>query len=378
MKRFLFALALVLPVCNMSAQFYYQDSYNKEMLRHGIHSKFVRHEFVLPVQVNGLNIYKADLHTHSVYSDGNVTPKFRIQEAWRDGLDVLAVTEHIEYRPFEKEMKKYLSVESDVTTDLNAAVREAEKEAAKWDIVVIPGTEITRDGEKVGHFNGLFTTDNNLIYDEDPVEAIRNAKKQGALVMHNHPGWLRKDIDYTEVEKKAYKEGLIDGVEVMNGAEFYPGIIDRVREKGLFIAANTDIHASTDQDYGDSGCPRPMTLIFAGDRSLDSLKTALDECRTLALGFNTVCGDEQLLKDFFAASVSLKFVRDDSRGRPHLMLTNNTSVPYLLAQEGKNPVHLPPLSTISIRTEKGQKALIFAVLNMFCSESQHPVIELAF
>ena len=36
-----------------------------------------------------------DLHMHSVFSDGSVWPDIRVQEAIRDGLDIIATTEHI-------------------------------------------------------------------------------------------------------------------------------------------------------------------------------------------------------------------------------------------------------------------------------------------
>ena len=90
----------------------------------------------------------ADLHTHSVYSDGSVLPKFRVVEAWQDGLDIIAVTEHIEYRPAEKAfykyLKKYVSVEYDKDkkinipmVDLNTSVNEAIAEGENYDILVI-------------------------------------------------------------------------------------------------------------------------------------------------------------------------------------------------------------------------------------------------
>ena len=40
-----------------------------------------------------------DFHTHSVFSDGSVWPDIRVEEAERDKIDVLAVTEHLEYQP---------------------------------------------------------------------------------------------------------------------------------------------------------------------------------------------------------------------------------------------------------------------------------------
>ena len=40
-----------------------------------------RNEIVIP-KVKGYNVYKADFHTHSIFSDGEVTPALRVEEAW--------------------------------------------------------------------------------------------------------------------------------------------------------------------------------------------------------------------------------------------------------------------------------------------------------
>ena len=69
--------------------------------------KPVRTEIVLP-QVDGLNCYTADLHTHTIYSDGEITPEERVLEAWCDGLDILAMTDHIETRRQERNLLKFL------------------------------------------------------------------------------------------------------------------------------------------------------------------------------------------------------------------------------------------------------------------------------
>lgn len=108
MKRLVFIISLALTaVLPVGAQSYYQDFKNPEILRHSERHEPCRHEIVLP-QVNGYNVYKADLHTHTAYSDGQVLPKYRVNEAWRDGLDIMAVTEHIEYRPHEETFLEYL------------------------------------------------------------------------------------------------------------------------------------------------------------------------------------------------------------------------------------------------------------------------------
>ena len=72
-----------------------------------VHTGRHRQEIILP-QVMGYNIYKADLHTHTIYSDGNVTPSWRLREAWFDGLDIIAITDHIEYRRIERNLIKYM------------------------------------------------------------------------------------------------------------------------------------------------------------------------------------------------------------------------------------------------------------------------------
>ena len=90
-KIFVFVAFAVLGTVSAQAQSYYQDSKNSEMLRHADRHETCRREMVLP-QVNGYNVYKADLHTHTIFSDGQVLPSLRVQEAWLDGLDIMAVT----------------------------------------------------------------------------------------------------------------------------------------------------------------------------------------------------------------------------------------------------------------------------------------------
>jgi len=396
MKK-LTALILVLLTASAAfAQNYFQDPKNSEMLRYGKRRLSIRNEIVFP-QVNGYNVYKADLHTHTIYSDGQVLPKFRVREAWRDGLDVMAVTEHIEHRPVEETMVKYMEKyvddrypkaknnriggkyspdEDGVMVDLNFSVKEAQTAAKQYGLTIIPGSEITRSGSKIGHFNALFTTDNNLIYDDDPLTSIRNAKAQGAMVMHNHPGWTKTSLDYTEVEKAAYDEGLIDGVEVMNGMEFYPKYIERAQEKGLFVSANTDEHTATSFDFGSRGYLRPMTLILARDKSLESLREALEAKRTLALAFDNLCGEEQLLKDFFTASIRTELLDVNGKGVATVLVTNCTSVSYVVRLADGMQIPLDSFTTVSLTSAPKAKTLKFEVLNMWTGVDSHPIIEL--
>ena len=375
-----------------NAQTFYRDAKNPEMMRPVGYQDDYRKEIILP-QVNGYNVYKADLHTHTIFSDGQVMPELRVREAWKDGLDVIAITDHIEYRRHESTFVEYLNkyvgkkhkeavnhkisdgeiTKDGIMVDLNTSVRMAEKSARNYGLTIIPGIEITRNVSVAGHYNALFTTDNNLIFDTDAYQSIRNAKSQGALVMHNHPGWRKTSLDYSELDRKVYGEGLIDGVEVMNQNEFYPGIIDRTIEKGIFIAANSDIHSTTAEDYRAVGYDRPMTLILAKDKSLASLREALEHNRTLAYGYGTLSGAEQLLTDFFLASVKVESIAPAT-----VLLTNLSSVSYTLRRGKGNQIILPPMASIRLSAGKDATSIKLQVLNMWSGADRHPEVKIQF
>jgi predicted metal-dependent phosphoesterase TrpH len=399
MKKLLF-FAAVLMASAASAQSHYQDNANVDMLRHHNQQSRQRREIILP-EVNGFTVFKADLHTHSIFSDGSVTPEFRVEEAWLEGLDVLAITEHLEYRPYEQKMVNFLNdllpegtkatntniigtgkTDKDgIKSDLNYPVRLAEAAAKGYGLTIIPGIEITRTPETIGHFNALFTKDNNIIHDTDPLQAFRNARAQGALVMNNHPGWRRKNLDMSEPERKAYAEKLIDGVEVMNGGEFYPRVIDYALEQGVFIASNTDIHGSSAEEYfvtTEGAVMRNMTFILAKDNSLESLKEALKACRTLAYSFGTIAGEESLLKAFFKASIATKVVyTNPSNGNRTVRLTNTSSIPYTFRIGGGNITTLKAFSSVQTTVAKDGK-IVVKVENMWSGKDSHPEVELTF
>ena len=49
-------------------------------------------------------LISADLHIHTVFSDGSVWPDIRVEEARREGLDLIALTEHLEYQPYAEDL----------------------------------------------------------------------------------------------------------------------------------------------------------------------------------------------------------------------------------------------------------------------------------
>ena len=341
-----------------SGQTYYTEATNSDMLHQANRTgASTRVEFILPDSIGGYIPLKADLHLHTYFSDGHLSPSARVREAWLDGLDAISVTDHIEYHPADTDMIGYLGAtlpdgieahnvnkKTNVKPkqDLNKSVELSKKAAVSYGLLIIPGTEITREPKGIGHYNALFTTDNNGIYDPNPLTAIRNAKAQGALVMHNHPGWRRESIQHPDFELKAYGEGLIDGIEANNGTAFCPGTIDRAKEDNLFVASTTDLHDTSFEEYIGRGLRRDMTIILAKDRSLDAIRDALENRRTIGYGAGgTLMGQEYLLRQLFMSCVSISPVNGHN-----IQLKNPTSLRFIIHPDGKNPIVLPEFSSI--------------------------------
>lgn len=394
MKKLFFTFTASVLALGASAQ-YYQNKTNPDILHITEPRTQQRVEFNVP-QVNGYNVYKADLHTHTIFSDGQVTMDYRIREAWMDGLDIYAVTEHVEYRPHEETFIKWLRgyIRNDVKgaknhrinysaadadgiqVDLNLPIQVAENIGKQFNITVIPGIEVTRTPKTIGHFNALFVKDANKIYDADPEKAIHNARKQGALIMHNHPGWSRTSLDMTEFEQTVYRKGLIDGVEIMNGIEFYPKAIERAKQYDLFMTSNTDIHRTSYEVYQMNGHYRNMTLILAKDRSLESIREALEAKRTLAYSFGTVAGDEKLLQDLFNASVKVVYSAVEKPGRIYLQFENKSSIDFLLRiGESGDLFRLDGDKSAFIRYTEGQEPKLI-VENMWSENGKSVTIDL--
>lgn len=83
--------------------------------------------------IPGYKTLKCDLHMHTVFSDGNVWPSFRVEEAWAEGLDVIAITDHLGH-----------NIHNNVDDDnFNRSYEIAKPVADKLGMVLIRGSEIT-------------------------------------------------------------------------------------------------------------------------------------------------------------------------------------------------------------------------------------------
>ena len=357
--------------------------------------KGVRNEIYIP-QVMGYNVYKADLHTHTIYSDGEMTPALRVNEAWCDGLDIIAITDHMEYRRIEREMFQYMdryvdpalrgkgAVNTNVLNrdpdskgllvDFNVGSKAAAKEAKRLGIMAIQGVEITRG--KLGDYNALFTTDNNALYDPNLEQTIRNARAQGAFIMHNHPQYSKRtESTLPKHCEDFYAKGLIDGIELANGFNRYDRLFDYCFKGNYTPFATSDSHYLMSARFPNAGKEyyRNMTLILAKDCTEESIKEALYAHRTIAYSANILIGEEELLTELFKACVEVRKVGTDWK-KLGVVVKNNSSLPFAVSKDGKNEYVVPANGTAIVYVRRGDKVLNLTVTNMLYGVGKSPKI----
>ncbi len=318
-----------------------------------------RSNFVFP-PVSGYKVLTCDFHTHTVFSDGLVWPTLRVEEAWAQGLDVLAITDHIEYRPY----RKYTN------NDHNTSYLIAKPAAEQTGIMLVRGTEITRTQRTIGHYNALFIKDANAIDKEDPKESILEAKRQGAFIMWNHPGWAVDSTYIKEFQADLFNEGIIDGIEVFNNTEFYPRVLSWAVDMNLAILATTDVHGNVESGtLMQNGVERPMTLVLSKESSPEGVREALDARRTLAFFQGMLAAREDIAKLFVESNLTLTRLGGDEKS-VNISIKNLGSVPYEMLIDNKLH-YLPKLSSIVVTLpESGSKRVSVKFNNIFIYEDK--------
>jgi hypothetical protein len=266
----------------------------------GVSSAAQEARHALPVAAPaGFIALKADLHLHSVFSDGEVWPTVHVREAWRDGLDVIALTEHREYRPHAR----------DLAGGAMRAYAVARPLAEQLGILLVPGAEITRPvpGQPspwpVGsaHFNAFFVDDDEPFGTADLGAALEAARDQKAFIAWNHPLFMGRPAEWYPHVDEMFRRKLFQGIEIVNGDEYSADAFGWALDRRLTILACSDAHLPMPAHLRSER--RPVTLIYARSRDLASVREALDARRTVAWLDNDAWGEEPWLQALWSGAI---------------------------------------------------------------------------
>ncbi|MFT3724987.1 MAG: Sb-PDE family phosphodiesterase [Hyphomonadaceae bacterium] len=353
-----------------------------------------------PKLKDGRSVLAVDLHTHSVFSDGMVWPSVRVEEAKRDGLFALAVSEHLEYQPKSADIPH---PDRNRSYQVAAEAAKVKPDATGVDmqpLIVINGSEITKLVIQPGHMNAVFITDANALLPKpglNPADASREqlkvANAQGGFTFWNHPYWTSQTPNgvatLDPLHAEFIKSGLLHGIEVANGADMSDEAFKIALDNNLTILGTSDIHGLIDWDYDlEHGGHRTATLVLTKNETADGLKAALKAGDTVAIYNDNLIGKkanvEAVVRGTLKLEVGEALPRTTVQG---VSIINDSPVDYMLENLGPEgaydeghviTVKSGSTFTILIKNVPDPKklSLNFKVLNTYVAPREHLVLNL--
>ena len=321
----------------------------------------------------------SDLHIHTVFSDGAVWPTIRVDEAIRDSIDLISLTEHLEYQSHLSDIPH---------TNRNRSFQIAGGYVQNRPLAVVHGTEITKPMPP-GHFNAIFIQDANKFFDDnkEPLEfikGIKEANNQEAFVFWNHPMWEanRSDgiVKLDPIHQEIIDKKLLHGIEVVNFDTFSEEAMQIALENNLTMMGTSDVHILIAWDFNieKESFHRPITFIMSNNRTMNSIRDALFNGDTFIWYRDLIIGKSNNLKQVIDNNLEVISKGYSYRDRKveilQIELKNKSVAPINLNYTGEYTFHndykfinLEPKSskTIYVKTKKiKQKVdLEFEILN---------------
>ena len=177
-----------------------------------------------------------DLHTHSIFSDGDLIPAELAQRAYAAGYKTLAITDHVDHSNFDFILPRIVKV--------------CLKISEKGKILALPGVELThvdprdisllaKDARKLG-------AKIVIVHGETMVEPVppgtNLAAINAAVDILAHPGLITEEEAQLAAEKGVYLE-----ITTRRGHAFSNGYVARMARKvKAQLVLNNDAHTPGD------------------------------------------------------------------------------------------------------------------------------------
>lgn len=238
------------------------------------------------------NQYKANLHSHSTFSDGHLTPEEMKEKYIKQGYSIIAFTDHEAFFPHNELTDENflalngteISVEAPMekngffkATHLGLIAKDKNNKKAPC---FHPGYLWYFSDEVVEKFvkEKLYFGDGeyNRIYSVDGInDMIKTASENGFLVIYNHIGWSRESV-----LTLAELEGL-SGFEIFNNGSYLDGCdsYDAPIYDDLLRLGKRFFPVAADDNHNIPGHPDSFggwTYVLSPDLSYESVIKALE------------------------------------------------------------------------------------------------------
>lgn len=242
--------------------------------------------------------YKANLHSHTTLSDGNLTPEQMRDEYKKRGYSILATSDHdVLHCNYELTQEDFLmltayeiSIRSDddptphafrPVVDLNLIAKEPYN---KTQIGFHP--ETTTHWIKKGRITQEFADNIKYAgelrdmhyYPENINKIIKSANENGWLVCINHPTWSLAHYDHTKFEGAWAMEIYNHGCYALSGLPDAEVVFDDMLRSGkdIFCVASDDNHNSFPLDSYKSDSFGGFTMIKSKSLDYESIIAAME------------------------------------------------------------------------------------------------------
>lgn len=178
-----------------------------------------------------------DFHTHTFLSDGVLSPMELIRRAYDKGYRVIGITDHVGLASQERVV--------------SVLVEECSRAMASWDIIAIPGVEITHvpieaipeSAERAKSLGAKVV----IVHGETIVEPVESGTNLSGLNSPNvdilaHPGLITSEVANIAAHRGVYLElSARRGHSLTNG-----NVVRKSQESGAALILNSDAHHPDD------------------------------------------------------------------------------------------------------------------------------------
>ena len=178
------------------------------------------------------------------------------------------------------------------------------------------------------------------------------AKKQGAFVIYNHPSyawWDKKDTTlFTNFHKELFNNKILQGVEVVNSGNYNIIAHKLAMKYNLTMLSNTDAHNGLPQHQ--HGNHRPITLVFAKDRTTESIHEALKARRTALYFDDYIAARQTEAESFFKSAVKVTIQKKNRKNEKILevSLINISKIPFQIKVLSDYDIEKFPLGQVTL------------------------------
>ncbi|MFH2012838.1 MAG: histidinol phosphate phosphatase domain-containing protein [Pseudomonadota bacterium] len=190
-----------------------------------------------------------DLHTHSIFSDGELVPSELVRRAEFIGYQAIAITDHADLSNIDFIVPRIVSVCAELSS--------------KWNILAIPGIEITHVPP---------STISNL---------EKRARNMGAKIVVVHG-----ETTVEPVPAGTNREALLSGIDILA----HPGLIteeetELAKEKGIYLEITARAgHSLTNGHVAKLATRVGAKLVLNSDSHAPGDLITLEKAKTIAAG----------------------------------------------------------------------------------------------